>query len=136
MSAQPLLAVEGLVARYGPVEALRGVDLTVDEGEIVALIGANGAGKSTLLMAISGVVPVAAGCIRFDGSDIKGCAPYIVARAGVAHVPEGRHIFPRMTVDENLTMGAMSVAAAVEAEERQRAYDLFPVLAERRRQRA
>lgn len=136
MSAQPLLAIEGLVARYGPIEALRGIDITVNSGEIVALIGANGAGKSTLLMAISGVVPVAAGCIRFNGSDIKGRPPHSIARDGIAHVPEGRHIFPRMTVDENLTMGAMTVAPESEAEERRRAYDLFPILAERRRQRA
>jgi branched-chain amino acid transport system ATP-binding protein len=136
MSVKPLLAIESVVARYGPIEALRGVDLTVGEGEVVALIGANGAGKSTLLMAVSGVVAVARGAIRFDGSDIKGRAPHAIARAGIAHVPEGRRIFPRMTVEENLQMGAMGVSADVEAEERARAYDLFPVLAERRRQRA
>jgi len=132
----PLLTVDGLVARYGPIEALGGVDLTVGEGEIVALIGANGAGKSTLLMAVSGVVPIAQGAIRFAGADIKGRAPHSIARAGIAHVPEGRHIFPRMTVEENLQMGAMAASADVEADERARAYDLFPVLAERRHQRA
>lgn len=136
MSAQPLLAVEGLVACYGPIEALRSVDLTVSEGEIVALIGANGAGKSTLLMTISGVVRTAGGRIVFDGSDLKGMAPHRIARAGIAHVPEGRHIFPRMTVEENLAMGAMMVPAETEMAERERAYALFPVLAERRRQRA
>jgi branched-chain amino acid transport system ATP-binding protein len=132
----PLLAIEGLVARYGPIEALKGVDIAVDEGEIVTLIGANGAGKSTLLMAVSGVVPAAAGRIRFAGLDLRGMPPHRIARHGIAHVPEGRHIFPRMTVDENLRMGAMGAASDVEAEERERAYRLFPVLAERRRQRA
>jgi branched-chain amino acid transport system ATP-binding protein len=136
MTSNALLAIEGVIARYGPIEALRGIDLTVGEGEIVALIGANGAGKSTLLMAVSGVVPVARGAIRFDGRDMKGDAPHAIARAGIAHVPEGRRIFPRMTVEENLRMGAMAASADVEAEERARAYDLFPVLAERRRQRA
>ncbi|MGE5539821.1 MAG: ABC transporter ATP-binding protein [Gemmatimonas sp.] len=131
----PLLEIERLIARYGPVEALKGVDLTVGEGEIVTLIGANGAGKSTLLMAISGVVPAAAGRILFRGADLRGVAPHRIARSGIAHVPEGRHIFPRMTVEENLRMGAMS-APEFEAEERERAYRLFPVLAERRRQRA
>jgi branched-chain amino acid transport system ATP-binding protein len=136
MSTRPLLAIEGLVVRYGAIEALHGVDLIVNPGEIVALIGANGAGKSTLLMAVSGVVPVAAGCIRFDGCDIEGHPPHSIACDGIAHVPEGRRIFPRMTVDENLTMGAMTLAAESEADERRRAYDLFPILAERRRQRA
>jgi branched-chain amino acid transport system ATP-binding protein len=131
-----LLAIEGLVARYGPIEALKGVDLTVDEGEIVTLIGANGAGKSTLLMAVSGVVRAAAGRIRFDGADLRGIAPHVIARSGIAHVPEGRHVFPRMTVEENLNMGAMGAATDVIATEMARAYELFPVLAERRRQRA
>jgi branched-chain amino acid transport system ATP-binding protein len=132
----PLLAIEGLVARYGPIEALKGVDLVVDEGEIVTLIGANGAGKSTLLMAVSGVMPAAAGRIRFAGDDLAALPPHRIARGGIAHVPEGRHIFPRMTVEENLRMGAMGASADVESEERARAYQLFPVLAERRRQRA
>jgi branched-chain amino acid transport system ATP-binding protein len=132
----PLLAIEGLVARYGPIEALKGVDIAVDEGEIVTLIGANGAGKSTLLMSVSGVVAVAAGRVRFADTDLRGLPPHVIARSGIAHVPEGRHIFPRMTVEENLRMGAMGASADVEAEERERAYQLFPVLAERRRQRA
>ena len=135
MSRQ-LLAVEGVVARYGPIEALRGVDLVVEEGEIVTLIGSNGAGKSTLLMAISGVMPVVAGAIRYDGVDIKGRAPHAIARDGIAHVPEGRHVFPRMTVEENLAVGAMSAPAIIATEERRRVYDLFPILAERRHQRA
>jgi branched-chain amino acid transport system ATP-binding protein len=136
MSARPLLATEGLVVRYGAVEALRGVDVTVAEGEIVALIGANGAGKTTLLMAISGVAPPAAGRVLFDGAEIKGLPTHRIARAGIAHVPEGRRIFSRMTVEENLQMGAMGAPSAAETAERTRAYDLFPVLGERRRQRA
>jgi branched-chain amino acid transport system ATP-binding protein len=136
MSVRQLLAIEGLVARYGPIDALRGVDLVVDEGEIVTLIGSNGAGKSTLLMAISGVMPVVAGAIRYDGVDIKGRTPHTIARDGIAHVPEGRHVFPRMTIEENLAVGAMSAPAATATEERRRVYDLFPILAERRHQRA
>ena len=136
MKSSPLLAVEGLVARYGPIEAVRGIDLVVGEGEIVALIGANGAGKSTLLMAVSGVVAAAGGRILYGDADIRGRAPHRIARDGIAHVPEGRRIFPRMTVDENLAMGAVNVAADIARQERERAYQLFPVLAERHRQRA
>jgi branched-chain amino acid transport system ATP-binding protein len=132
----PLLELERLVVRYGPVEALKGVDIAVNEGEIVTLIGANGAGKSTLLMAISGVVPPASGAVHYLGQSLRGIAPHQIARAGIAHVPEGRHIFPRMTVDDNLLMGSMGAAPVVEAEERVHAYRLFPVLEERRRQRA
>lgn len=135
MTSQPLLATEGLCVRYGAVEALRGVDISVAEGEIVALVGANGAGKTTLLMAISGAAPVASGRILLGGADIRGLPTHRVARAGIAHVPEGRRVFPRMTVEENLQMGAMGVPSDVEAAERTRAYELFPVLGERRKQR-
>src|SRR5262249_19016240 len=132
-----MLALSGVHAHYGHIEALRGVDLEVARGEIVALIGANGAGKATLLMAIFGAPVPSAGRIVFDGADIAGLPTFEIVRRGIAQVPEGRRIFPRMTVLENLQMGAVAgdtgpgaLAAGLE-----RAFALFPVLAERRAQR-
>ncbi|MBI3516126.1 MAG: ABC transporter ATP-binding protein [Proteobacteria bacterium] len=132
-----MLALTGVHAHYGPIEALRGVDLEVAHGEIVAMIGANGAGKSTLLMTICGAPVPSAGRILFDGADIAGLPTFEIVRRGIAQVPEGRRIFPRMTVLENLQMGAAAgdatpsaLAAGLE-----RAFALFPVLAERRTQR-
>ena len=101
-----LLEIDGLVARYGRITALNGISLTVDEGEIVALIGANGAGKTTTLRAISGLVRATSGTIQFDGRSITGQSPSAIVRAGIGHAPEGRHVFPRMTVRENLELGA------------------------------
>ncbi len=100
-----LLRVEDLVVRHGAITALHGVSLEVAQGEIVALIGANGAGKSTLLMTVSGVHQPAAGTVLYDGAPITGLAPHLIARRGLAQVPEGRHIFPRLTVAENLQLG-------------------------------
>jgi len=119
------------------VTALAGISLTVAAAEFVCLIGANGAGKSTTLKAISGLVPAAAGRIRFDGRDIHGLPAQEILRRGIAHCPEGRRVFPYMTVDENLAMGAYvrrdhaGVAADLE-----RVFAHFPILAERRRQAA
>jgi branched-chain amino acid transport system ATP-binding protein len=104
----PLLEVRDLEAGYGPIRALDRVSLDVDEGELVAIIGANGAGKTTLLMAISGVVPSRAGSIRFSGRDLAGIAPHEIMRLGVGHAPEGRRIFPRLTVRENLELGGFT----------------------------
>ena len=101
----PLLEVEELEAAYGPIRALDGVSLHVAPGELVAIIGANGAGKTTLLMAISGIVPVRRGAVRLDGRPVTGLAPHEIVRLGVGHAPEGRRIFPRMTVRENLELG-------------------------------
>jgi branched-chain amino acid transport system ATP-binding protein len=131
-----LLEVAGLHAAYGPIRALSGVDLTVGEGEIVALIGANGAGKSTLLMTICGNPPAAAGRVIFAGRDITRLPTHEIARLGIAQVPEGRRIFPRMTVLENLKMGATARDGAVGATDCRAAYDLFPILEERQSQRA
>ena len=103
-----LLEVEGLVARYGRITALAGISLRVDEGEIVALIGANGAGKPTPLRAISGLIRPAAGRVTFDGHDLHGRAPHAIVRLGIGHSPEGRRVFPRMTVRENLELGAFT----------------------------
>src|SRR5579863_165242 len=103
---EPMLQVHGLSAGYGPIQALRGVDLHIQPGEILALIGSNGAGKSTLLMTLCGVVPAQAGRVIYQGRDITGLPPHELTREGMAQVPEGRRIFPAMTVRENLQMGA------------------------------
>jgi branched-chain amino acid transport system ATP-binding protein len=132
-----VLTVENLECRYGKVSAVRGLSLEVKQGELVTLIGANGAGKTTTLKAISGVLRPAAGRIRFDGEEITGMpAKKIIAR-GIAHCPEGRHVFPYMTVRENLEMGCYlrrdSRAIAADME---RLFGRFPILAERRDQAA
>jgi branched-chain amino acid transport system ATP-binding protein len=134
----PMLEVRGLSAAYGRVEVLRGVDLRVDAGEIVTLLGANGAGKSTTLRAIVGLVPVRAGSIRLEGRDIAGRAPETVARLGVALVPEGRRLFPGLTVHANLEVAASSWAGwrdAVEGDV-EAVLVLFPQLRPRLAQRA
>jgi branched-chain amino acid transport system ATP-binding protein len=132
-----LLEIENLVARYGRITALDGISLEVNEGEIVALIGANGAGKTTTLRAISGLVRAASGAIRFDGRVISGLAPNAIVRAGIGHAPEGRHVFPRMTVRENLELGAYTRRSKPEiADEIARILDIFPRLKERYEQKA
>jgi branched-chain amino acid transport system ATP-binding protein len=128
-----LLEVEEMHVFYGQVEALKGVTLSVERGEIVALIGANGAGKTTTLKAISGVRPVRQGSIRFDGQDITHLAGHKRVRLGLSQAPEGRGIFPGMTVVENLEMGAYDRQGALD-EDFDRVFGLFPRLAERRRQ--
>ncbi len=128
-----LLQLTGVTAFYGAIQALRGVDLTVNQGEIVALIGANGAGKSTLMMTICGDPRARAGRIRFDGRDITDLPTHAIMRGGIAQAPEGRRIFPRMTVRENLRMGAQ-IAPPDPATE-QTILTLFPRLAERATQR-
>ncbi len=130
-----MLKLSGVQAHYGAIEALRGVDINVAPGEIVALIGANGAGKSTLLMTICGNPVPTAGRILFDGVDIAGLPTFEIVRRGIAQVPEGRRIFPRMTVLENLQMGAVGGAPGDFAADLARAFTLFPVLAERQAQR-
>ena len=129
----PLLELEDLRVKYGAVEALRGVSLTVDEGEIVALLGANGAGKTTTLRTISGLNRPHHGEVRFSSERIDSRPAYQICALGIGHVPEGRRIFPRMSVDENLEMGAYLVRGA-HSKDKQRVFDLFPVLAERRKQ--
>jgi branched-chain amino acid transport system ATP-binding protein len=128
-----LLRIEGLRVAYGRIEALRGIDLEVDEGEIVALLGANGAGKTTTLRTISGMLSPTAGSITFDGSRVDGLPAHQIVGAGLGHVPEGRRIFPRMSVLENLQMGAYHRGRASK-DDIQRAFSLFPVLEERQSQ--
>ena len=132
-----MLALAGVSAGYGALPAITGVSLVVGEAEAVGLLGANGAGKSTTLRAISGLVRPGAGRITFFGADITDLPPYKVTALGIAHVPEGRQVFPELTVKENLEIGAYIPAARAE---RRRSLDLvftiFPVLAERRQQLA
>jgi len=130
-----VLEVRDLVCRYGKVEALKGISLSVKQGQFVALIGANGAGKSTTLRAISGVLSSAAGQLSFEGQDITRCSAREIIGRGIAHCPEGRRVFPDMTVDENLDMGAYlrPDRAGIE-QDRERVFGMFPRLAERRQQ--
>jgi branched-chain amino acid transport system ATP-binding protein len=130
-----VLRLNNLEVKYGQIPALRGINMNADTGEIVALIGANGAGKSTTLKAISGLVSPSAGTIELEGRPLVGLAPEQLVELGIVHVPEGRRIFPRLTVEENLLMGAYAARArAGEKQARDRVYSLFPRLAERRLQ--
>ena len=130
-----MLELRGVNVFYGAVQALREVSLRVDEGEIVTLIGANGAGKSTTLMAISGIVPPRRGEILFAGRPIHGLAPDRIVRLGLCQVPEGRRIFPELTVAENLDMGAFLRRDRQGIErDREELYELFPILHQRRLQ--
>ena len=130
-----MLELRGVNVFYGAVQALREVSLRVDEGEIVTLIGANGAGKSTTLMAMSGIVPPRRGEILFAGRPIHGLAPDRIVRLGIVQVPEGRRIFPELTVAENLDMGAFLRRDRQGIErDREELYELFPILHQRRLQ--
>ncbi len=132
----PLLKVSGLRVAYGGIQAVKGVSFEVQPGELVSLIGANGAGKTTTLKAITGLQPVAAGDIEFMGASIKGQGPWDLVRQGLVMVPEGRGTFTRMTIHENLLMGAyIRDDKAIEADI-DRVFDIFPRLKERRRQLA
>ncbi len=131
-----LLEVSDIRTYYGNIAALKGVSLEVNEGEIVTLIGSNGAGKSTTLRSIAGLTPPRQGSIRFDGEEIGETPPQEIVRRGVALAPEGRHIFPRMTVRENLELGAFVRRDEGIGEDIDRVYTLFPRLQERERQQA
>jgi branched-chain amino acid transport system ATP-binding protein len=132
-----MLEVRDLQVHYGTVEAVKGVSFHLDAGEMISLIGANGAGKSTILRALTGLVQPSAGAITFDNVSLVGLSPHQIIRMGIGHVPEGRRLFPKMTVLENLKMGAYlqrrkaDVAATLE-----RIYEHFPILKERGQQRA
>jgi branched-chain amino acid transport system ATP-binding protein len=133
----PALELDGLVVRYGPVTAAREVSLAVDRGEIVGLIGPNGAGKSSTLQAIMGLVRPSAGDVRLHGRSVVGRRPEDIARSGVALVPEGRRIFPELTVEENLRLGAAARRTRrTSGDGLGRVYDLFPAVAESRRRQA
>jgi branched-chain amino acid transport system ATP-binding protein len=132
-----LLEVNDMHTFYGNIEALKGISITVDEGEVVTLIGSNGAGKSTTLRSISGLTPPREGTIKFDGTEIGEVPPQEIVQLGVALSPEGRHVFPRMTVRENLELGAYLRKDRDGIDrDRERVYALFPRLKERDRQKA
>ncbi len=131
-----LLEIRSLEVRYGGIRAVKGIDLEIAAGELVCLIGANGAGKSSTLRAISGLAPIAPGSIRFGGRDLAGIPAFARARAGLVMVPEGRGVFAQLSVEENLAMGAYARADAGVASDRARVFEVFPRLAERRRQTA
>jgi branched-chain amino acid transport system ATP-binding protein len=136
-AAAKILEVDSIDAFYGSIQALRGVSLEVREGEVVTLIGANGAGKSTTLRAINGIVHARRGQIRFQGQDITRESPHHIVKRGISQSPEGRRLFPRMTVTENLEMGAFQRRdAAGIREDMDRVFELFPRLQERRDQKA
>ena len=136
-STKPVLLVEDIHSYYGAIEALKGISLEVYDGEIVTLIGSNGAGKTTTLRSISGIVPPRTGKIVYQGRDITGLPGHTVASMGIAHSPEGRRIFPRMTVRENLEMGAFTRrdTTAIRSDI-DRVYEMFPRLKEREKQKA
>ena len=133
---KPLLQIEGLRGGYGAVEVLRGIDLTVGEGEIVALLGSNGAGKSTLNNTLCGLYPAWAGRVTFDGADLSRAHTRDVVKAGLIQVPEGRRIFPNLSVHENLELGSFTRARARRASNLERVFGIFPRLKERTRQLA
>ena len=132
-----MLKIEDLVVKYGGITAVKDISLEIGEGETVALIGANGAGKSSTLNAVSGLLRIASGTIAFDGKDITGVSPDKIVEMGLVQVPEGRQIFTRLTVEENLRMGAFVNRDKADAERnRERVLSLFPILKERARQSA
>jgi branched-chain amino acid transport system ATP-binding protein len=135
--SEPLLEIKNLESFYGPIMAIRGVSLKVDKGQIVTVLGANGAGKSTLLKTISGIMDPEKGQVLFNGKPIQGQEPHRIVGHGIVHVPEGREVFPLLTVDENLSLGAYTRSDKAEIErDREMVFEYFPILAERRNQEA
>jgi branched-chain amino acid transport system ATP-binding protein len=132
----PLLEVDAIRTQYGAIEALRGVSLSVDEGEVVTMIGSNGAGKSTTLRSISGLTPASSGKVVFGGQDITRVPAHEIVTRGIALSPEGRHCFSRMSVRENLELGAFRRRDGSVSEDLERVFTLFPRLQERERQKA
>ena len=135
MAAEPILEIKAVSSSYGNIKALKGISLKVYPGEIVSIIGANGAGKSTTLMAVCGIVPIDSGEIIYNGQPIHGLAAETLPPMGLCQVPEGRRIFPRLQVDENLELGAFYRKNRAEIDQDlKHVYDLFPILKERRKQ--
>jgi urea transport system ATP-binding protein len=133
MADVPIIGTSALAAGYGGKPVLQGVDMTIRPGEVVAVIGRNGVGKTTLMRALIGLLPPASGEIRFDGERINSLGAHQRARRGIGYVPQGRDVFPRMSVEDNLRVGASVRAGAADIEQ---AYEIFPILQERRRQAA
>lgn len=136
MADTPILEIKDVSSYYGQIQALKNVSLHINPGEIVTLIGANGAGKSTLLMTIFGAPRARTGQILYKGNNLLRLPPHKIATQGIAQVPEGRRIFPKMTVEENIMIGTLPIGDAHLDEDRQHMFDLFPRLKERRNQRA
>jgi branched-chain amino acid transport system ATP-binding protein len=134
MTASPLLKITGLHAGYGEIEILRDIDLEVGQGDMVAVLGGNGAGKSTLNLTISGIIKPTQGDIEFDGVSLRGKRPADIVAAGLIHVPEGRRIFPNMTVGDNLDLGSFRRGKAARGRNRERVFAMFPRLRERAKQ--
>jgi branched-chain amino acid transport system ATP-binding protein len=132
----PLLIIDDLQIHYGAIEALRGISLYLDEGEIVAVLGANGAGKTTLINAISGLLPISRGTVTLESNRLNGIPPYEIVEKGVSQSPEGRKVFSTLTVDENLNLGAYTQRKKKQEviDAKERVFSLFPILKERRRQ--
>jgi branched-chain amino acid transport system ATP-binding protein len=131
-----MLEVKDLVVSYGKIKAVKGISFSVDEGEVVTLIGTNGAGKTTTLRTISGLMRPSSGSIRFQGRRIDNAAAHEIVSLGIAHSPEGRRIFPRLSVEQNLRLGAFARRDREVDKDLQAAYDLFPILGERHQQPA
>ena len=135
--SKTVLEVKNLESFYGPIMAIRGASLKVEKGQVVTVLGANGAGKSTLLKTISGIMDPEKGQVIFEGEEIQGKEPHSIVRRGIVHVPEGREVFPLLTVDENLSLGAYTRGDKAEIEkDREMVFEYFPILAERRGQEA
>ncbi|MBN2179376.1 MAG: ABC transporter ATP-binding protein [Deltaproteobacteria bacterium] len=132
----PLLIIDDLQIHYGAIEALKGISLYLDEGEIVAVLGANGAGKTTLINAISGLLPISSGNVTLEGNRLNGIPPYEIVQKGISQSPEGRKVFSTLTVDENLNLGAYTQRKKKQevGDAKERVFSLFPILRERRRQ--
>ncbi|KIC42703.1 ABC transporter ATP-binding protein [Ruegeria sp. ANG-R] len=134
---EPILRIRNIESFYGPIMAIRGVSLDVHPGQIVSILGANGAGKTTLMKTVSGVMDPEKGTITFDGQQIQGSEPHKVVQKGIVHVPEGREVFPLLTVDENLSLGAYTLSDKGQIDhDRDLVFSYFPVLKERRTQEA
>ncbi len=135
--SEPILKIRNIESFYGPIMAIRGVSLDVHEGRVVSILGANGAGKTTLMKTVSGVMDPEKGTITFDGKEIQGSEPHKVVQRGIVHVPEGREVFPLLTVDENLSLGAYTSTDKGQIEhDRDLVFTYFPILKERRNQEA
>lgn len=135
MSEKIALSIKGLKVKYGAIEALKGIDIEVKEGEVVALLGANGAGKTTTLRKISGLIEASEGSIQFYGKEITAMEPEKIAKLGIAQSPEGRQIFRDLTVEENLKVGAFTISSSAQIQSNfERVYKYFPVLKERKNQ--
>ncbi|WP_109311532.1 ABC transporter ATP-binding protein [Ruegeria sp. AU67] len=135
--SEPILTIRNIESFYGPIMAIRGVSLDVHQGQIVSILGANGAGKTTLMKTVSGVMDPEKGKITFEGNEIQGSEPHKVVQKGIVHVPEGREVFPLLTVDENLSLGAYTLKDKGQIDhDRDLVFSYFPILKERRNQEA